>query len=213
MLFILLCFSGTLMDVIIIRIVILFKVWEKLEAYEHVLSTAYKDSSNSREFIENVSCESSKKIADWNFILSEAQMLNTHWLAASFQMQIRCATNWKDPDTMRKRNFSSEFFSLVPSSKLKTDMCFSSFTLTTSHNQPGSFFFLTLQYFDFKSGFFFQFLLAHCHFWDGLTAEGVHYKENQSSVRIGPRLDCKERLIFPDWLWELKMLREIPSFY
>lgn len=56
-----------MMDVIIIPIVILFKVWEKLEAYEHVLSTAYKDSSNSREN-ENVSSESSKKkLLSWNF--------------------------------------------------------------------------------------------------------------------------------------------------
>lgn len=55
-----------MMDVIIIPIVILFKVWEKLKTYEHVLSTAYKDSSNSREN-ENVSSESSEKIAELKF--------------------------------------------------------------------------------------------------------------------------------------------------
>ncbi len=105
MLFILLCFSGTLMDVIIIRIVILFKVWETRSVWTDVLSTAFRDSSNSRKS-ENVSSDSFKNLLSWNFILSEAQMLNAHWLAASFQMQIWCATNWKDPVTMRKGNFS-----------------------------------------------------------------------------------------------------------
>ncbi len=174
MLFILLCFSGTLMDVIIIRIFILFKIWETRSVWTDVLSTALRDSSNSRKS-ENVRSVSSKNFAELKLYLVRNSDVECTLISCVFPNADLMCHQLKGSSDNEKREFQRR----VPSSKLKMDMCFSFLTLDTSHKQPVCLFSSHFNILASQSIFFFQFLPAHRHFWDRLTAEGSNLQCGQ----------------------------------
>lgn len=177
MLFIPFCFPGTMMDVIIIHIVILFKVETRTVATD-VKSAASNSTDPSHSRRAKTSDFSNKIMLSWNFILSGAQLLNAWWLETSFKMQIWHATGWQEAGEWGT-GISAASFPLMHSSQLKTDIYFPSLM---SHfvTSRALFFHALSQYFIL----FFQFpffLMAHHHFW-GLTTEGGCYKEKRGQV-------------------------------
>ncbi len=203
MLFILLCFSGTLMDVIIIRIFILFKIWETRSVWTDVLSTALRDSSNSRKS-ENVRSVSSKNFAELKLYFVRNSDVECTLISCVFPNADLMCHQLKGSSDNEKREFQRR----VPSSKLKMDMCFSFVTLDTSHKQPVCLFSSHFNILASQSIFFFSVPSSTSSLLRQTDSRG-----KQSSVRSGPPLDNKEWLIFTDWPWVLKMVRVIPLFY
>lgn len=190
MLFIPLCFPGTMMDVIIIHIVILFNVETRTVATD-MMSAASNSAHPSRSRRAKTSDFSNKRNAELKFYFVRSSAVQRVMIRSVFQNADLTCHGLTGNRRMRD-GISAASFPLMPSSRLKTDICFPSLMprfvtgrALSSSRLVNILFSFSIPFFPYGSSS----LLRRPDNGGGLL---------QREAWTGPRMGYKARLIFPD---------------